>query len=196
MRLRVAALSGAELEAALDVVARLRIEVFRTFPYLYDGDIDYERRYLEPYRNSPGAIVVGAFDGKRLVGAATGTPMEDHAADFAEAFSGTGLDLSDIFYCAESVLLPDFRGHGVGHRFFDLREAHARQLGRSHVAFCAVVRPDDHPARPPDYRPLDGFWRKRGYAPLPGAVARFAWKDVGAAEETRKPLQFWIRKLT
>jgi hypothetical protein len=57
------------------------------------------------------------------------------------------------------------------------------------------VRPADHPSRPADYRPLDDFWRKRGYAPLPGVVARFAWKDLGEAEETRKTLQFWIRKL-
>ena len=196
MTLRVAALTGPALEAALDDVARLRIAVFRAFPYLYDGDPAYERRYLEPYRTSPGAILVGAYHGDRLVGAATGTPMEDHAGDFAAAFAGTGLNLSDIFYCAESVLLPDYRGRGIGHRFFDIREAHARDLGRNHVAFCAVVRPKDHPDRPADYRPLDDFWRKRGYAPLPGVVAHFAWKDLGEAEETRKTLQFWIRRLT
>ncbi len=195
MNLRVEALTGAALDAALDEVARLRITVFRAFPYLYDGDLDYERRYLEPYRTSPGAILVGAFDGETLVGAATGTPMEDHADDFSAAFDGKGLDLSEIFYCAESVLLPEYRGQGIGHRFFDIREAHARDMGRTHVAFCAVVRPANHPARPADYRPLDAFWTKRGYAPLPGAVAHFAWKDLGAAEETRKPLQFWVRKL-
>ncbi|WP_209424850.1 GNAT family N-acetyltransferase [Pararhodobacter sp. SW119] len=196
MTLRVEALTGAALSAALDDVARLRIAVFRAFPYLYDGDLDYECRYLEPYRSSPGAIVVGGFDGDRLVGAATGTPMTDHAGDFAEAFAGTGLDLSEIFYCAESVLLPECRGLGIGHRFFDIRETHARELGCKHVAFCSVVRPADHPARPADYRPLDDFWTGRGYAPLPGVVARFAWRDLGNTEETRKPLQFWIRRLT
>ena len=200
MTLRVATLTGPALDAALDDVARLRIAVFRAFPYLYDGDLDYERRYLEPYRTSPGAILVGAFDGAfdgaRLVGAATGTPMEDHASDFAAAFAGTGLELSDIFYCAESVLLPAYRGQGVGHRFFDIREAHARQIGRRYVAFCGIVRPIEHPARPADYRPLDDFWTARGYRPLPGVVAHFAWKDLGEDEETRKPLQFWIRELT
>ena len=194
--MRVEALTGAALEAALDEVARLRITVFRDWPYLYDGDFAYERRYLEPYRTSPGAILVGAFDGARLVGAATGTPMEDHADDFAAAFAGTGMDLSDIFYCAESVLLPEYRGEGVGHRFFDIREAHARDLGRRHVAFCAVIRPDDHPARPAQYRPLDDFWKARGYAPLPGAVAHFGWRDIGDEAETKKPLQFWMRALT
>ncbi|MBY6082099.1 GNAT family N-acetyltransferase [Ruegeria arenilitoris] len=192
---QVRALTGPALEAALDDVARLRISVFRDWPYLYDGDLDYERRYLQSYRDSDRAIVVGAFDGERLVGAATGAPLTDHAEDFAAAFDGTGLDLSQIFYCAESVLLPDYRGQGVGHAFFDLREGHARDLGFAKCAFCGVQRPGDHPMRPADYRPLDPFWRARGYAPLPGVIARFSWKDLGEGSETLKPLQFWIRDL-
>ncbi|EEX16882.1 acetyltransferase, gnat family [Citreicella sp. SE45] len=193
--MRVETLTGAALDAALDEVAKLRIAVFRDWPYLYDGDLAYERRYLQNYRDSPGAVLVGAFDGDRLVGAATGTPMEDHAGDFAAAFAGTGFDLGTIFYCAESVLLPEYRGRGVGHRFFDLREAHARGLGRAHSAFCGVVRPADHPLRPAGAAPLDPFWRKRGYVPLEGAVATFRWKDIDRTEETAHPLQFWIRDL-
>jgi GNAT superfamily N-acetyltransferase len=121
--------------------------------------------------------------------------MEDHADDFAAAFDDTGLDLETIFYCAESVLLPEYRGQGIGHRFFDLREAHARDLSREKSAFCGVVRPDDHPLRPAGYVPLDAFWRKRGYAPLPGVVAHFRWKDIDQTDETDKPLQFWMRDL-
>ena len=193
--IRVAALTGADLEAALDDVARLRIAVFRDWPYLYDGDLDYERGYLSVYRDNPRAVVVGAFDGDRLIGAATGMPMQDHADDFAAAFEGTGQDLSRIFYCAESVLLPRYRGQGIGHAFFDLREAHARGLGLEKCAFCGVIRPEDHPQRPADHAPLDPFWRKRGYRPLAGVVAHFAWKDIGDAQDSRKPLQFWIRTL-
>jgi GNAT superfamily N-acetyltransferase len=191
----VRVLTGPDLLAALDDVAALRIAVFRDWPYLYDGDPAYERAYLDTYRNSAGAVVVGAFDGPRLVGAATGTPMEDHAADFAAPLNATGVPLERIFYCAESVLLPAYRGRGLGHAFFDAREAQARALGRSHAAFCAVIRPADHPARPASYRPLDGFWRGRGYAPLPGAVAQFRWKDLGDTVETEKPLQVWWRVL-
>jgi len=103
--------------------------------------------------------------------------------------------LDDVFYCAESVLLPAYRGHGIGHRFFDIREAHARRLGFSKCCFCGVDRPADHSKRPATYRPLDDFWRARGYAPLEGAVAQFKWKDIGQTDETAKPLQFWIREL-
>lgn len=193
--MRVERLTGTALADALPEVARLRIEVFRAWPYLYDGDAAYEEAYLQPYRESENAILVGAFDGDRLVGAATGTPMEDHAGDFSAAFEGQGVDLQDIFYCAESVLLPEYRGRGIGHAFFDAREAHARELGRSYSAFCGVLRPEDHPLRPEGYQPLDGFWRKRGYAPLPGAVATFDWKDIDQPQETTHRLQFWMRRL-
>ena len=193
--IRVEALTGAALEAALDDVARLRIAVFRDWPYLYDGDLAYERGYLAAYRDNPRAVVVGAFDGARLVGAATGMPMQDHADDFAAAFDGTGEDLGQVFYCAESVLLPEYRGHGIGHRFFDLREGHARASGQSKAAFCSVIRPVDHPLRPVGYVPLDAFWRKRGYRPLEGVVARFGWKDRDQGAETMKSLQFWMRTL-
>lgn len=194
MTIDVRALTGAALDAALEDVALLRIAVFRDWPYLYDGDLDYERRYLAAYR-APGALLVGAFDGARLVGASTGTPMTDHAAEFAAPFAGVAVPLDRIFYGGESVLLAEYRGRGIGHRFFDLREDHARRRGATHVAFCSVIRPPDHPARHADDRGHDAFWHKRGYAPLPGVIARFGWKDIGDTAETEKPLQFWMRAL-
>lgn len=191
----VRALTGDELEAHLDDVAGLRIAVFRDWPYLYDGSLDYEREYLQTYRDSAGALLVGAFHGERLVGASTSTPMEDHASEFAAPFKDQGVALETILYGAESVLLPEYRGIGLGHRFVDLREDHARALGRTHVAFCSVIRPGDHPSRPASYRTNDAFWRGRGYAPLPGVLAAFAWKDLGDAGESVKQLQFWMRAL-
>ncbi len=193
--MRVEPLTGQALADALGDVARLRIGVFAEWPYLYDGDLAYEARYLQTYRDTRRAILVGAYDGTRLVGASTGTPLSDHADDFATAFHSSGLDLSKVFYCAESVLLPSHRGRGIGHRFFDLREAHARRLGFTQCCFCAVIRPPDHPRRPGGYRPLDPFWHARGYAPLPGVIAHFNWRDQGQQGETPKALQFWIRDL-
>lgn len=193
--IEVRALQGAELEAHLEDVALLRIAVFRDWPYLYDGTLDYEREYLKTYRDNPGALLVGAFDQGRLVGASTSTRMEDHAEEFAAPFRALDIPLTAILYGAESVLLPPYRGQGIGHRFFDLRETHARALGRSHVAFCSVLRPDSHPLRPDAYRTNDAFWLGRGYAPLPGVLAEFAWRDLGDSSDTMKPLQFWMRAL-
>ena len=94
------------------------------------------------------------------------------------------------------MLLPAYRGRGLGHAFFDHREAQARALGGfTHSTFCAVVRPPDHPLRPRDYVPLDAFWHKRGYAKADGMMAHFAWKDIDQAAETAKPMQFWMKAL-
>lgn len=195
MNVQVRVLTGPALAAALEDVAKLRITVFRDWPYLYDGDVEYERRYLAEYATTPSAVLVGAFDGARLVGAATGMMLLDADASFAGPFAAQPFDPKAVFYCAESVLLPDYRGQGVGHRFFDLREDHARGLGATHAAFCAVQRPADHPLRPDDPRDLAPFWHARGYTPLPDVIARFDWTDIGAQAPTSKPLMFWIRTL-
>ena len=196
MTIRVAPLTGKDVGAALPALARLRIDVFRDWPYLYDGSLDYEETYLAKLAAAEGAVVVAAYDGDTMVGCATAAPMAEVEAEFAEPFLARGFDIGRIFYCGESVLLPAYRGRGLGHAFFDHREAQARTLGRfTYVAFCAVVRPDDHPLRPNDYVPLDGFWQKRGYARVDGLIARFKWKDIDQPAETEKPMQFWMRAL-
>jgi GNAT superfamily N-acetyltransferase len=85
-------------------------------------------RYLARYAKGD-SIVVAAYAARTMVGAATGMPLSDHADDFAAAFAGTDIDMKDVFYCAESVLLSEYRGQGAGHAFFDRREAHAARLG-------------------------------------------------------------------
>jgi GNAT superfamily N-acetyltransferase len=196
MTLRVAPLTGEDIAPALPALARLRIAVFRDWPYLYDGSPAYEEKYLAKLAAADGAIVVAAYDGEEIVGCATGAPMAEVEAQFAVPFQRHGMDIARIFYCGESVLLPAYRGRGLGHSFFDHREAQARTLGRfTHVAFCAVVRPPDHPLRPRDYVPLDAFWGKRRYAKAEGLICRFTWKDIDQQGETEKPMQFWMRVL-
>lgn len=190
MRLEV--LRGEALHARLDDVARLRCAVFREWPYLYDGDPDYERRYLSAFAAGEG-VCVAAFDADAMVGAATAMPLTGEHAAFAEPFEAAGHDVGEWFYLAESVLLPAFRGRGVGVRFFEERERAGRERGFERFCFCAVERPVDHPARPEGYVALDGFWRRRGYRPMEGVTASFDWREIGAAEETPHVMQFWER---
>ncbi len=196
MALRVENLTGDVMRAAIPDLARLRVAVFRDWPYLYDGTVNYETAYLRRFAASADAVVVAAYDGDEVVGVATGAPLRDHAEAFGKAFIDRGLDIDRIFYCGESVLLPSYRGRGLGHAFFDGREAHARALNRfTHITFCGVVRPGDHPLKPASYRPLDAFWMKRGYAKVDGLIASFAWKDIDQQDETSKPMQFWMKAL-
>jgi GNAT superfamily N-acetyltransferase len=193
--LSIETLTGPALLPHLKDLARLRIAVFREYPYRYEGDAAYEASYLARYSRDGGAVVL-VRDGSAVVGAATCLPLAAESDAIRAPFEDHGLDCARFFYFGESVLLPDYRGRGIGHAFFDAREAHAaRHLGIAHACFCAVVRPEDDPLRPPGYRPLDGFWRRRGYVPYPGLVCHMAWREIGEAEERPHDLSFWIRPL-
>ncbi len=179
----------------LDAVAQLRIAVFRAWPYLYDGDADYERDYLAAYAASPDSVFVLARDGVAVIGASTGLPLLDDSDAFHTPFIAAGIDPASVFYFGESVLLPAYRGQGIGHAFFDRREAHARALGRfTLAAFCSVERAADDPRKPADYRPNDVFWRKRGYAPQPGMQVRLEWAELQHGQIDHS-LSVWTRAL-
>jgi GNAT superfamily N-acetyltransferase len=196
MALRVETLADPEARgAALHDLARLRIAVFRDWPYLYDGTLDYEERYLAHFLEDPAAVLVVARDGDMIVGAATASPMIGQDAAFSRPFSDAGHDVARLSYFGESVLLPAYRGHGIGHAFFDHREAAARASGAAAACFCGVIRPADHALRPSGARDLAPFWRARGYAPLEGMIAHYDWKDVDQGKETAHPMQFWHRTL-
>ena len=186
--------SGDTLADYLEDVARLRMEVFREFPYLYEGSMEYEQRYLQTYIQCPQAVIVVAFEGGEVVGASTGIPMAFEEDAFKRPFLDHGYDPDRVFYCAESVLRREYRGQGIGVRFFAEREAHARALGNfDWYTFCAVVRPPDHPLRPAGHEPLDRFWQKRGYSKHTELQATYKWKDVGQEMETSKALEFWLK---
>lgn len=194
--LQIMCVAGPALRPHLVQLARLRIAVFRDWPYLYDGDLDYEARYLEAYARSPDSLFVLALDGGEVVGASSGIPLSDDDAAFQAPFIARAIAVESVFYFGESVLLPGYRGQGIGHRFFDAREAHARRLGRfDWTAFCAVDRNAADPRRPAGYRGNDSFWRKRGYLRQERMQCRLHWKEVGAAGESTHDLTFWLRPL-
>ena len=188
--------SGEELVAAIPALARLRMTVFRDYPYLYDGSEAYEAEYLRAYSASGTAMAVLAREGDAIVGASTGVPMAHETAAFREPFVRLGLDPARLFYCGESVLLPAYRGRGIYRAFFRGREDWARMLGGfTQICFCAVERPADHPLRPRDFVPLDAAWRHFGYAPEPGLTMQLAWKDIDRDAVTEHTMRFWFKAL-
>lgn len=187
-------LTGDDLEAALPALAALRIEVFRAFPYLYSGSEAYEESYLRDFAAAKDSFIIATeTDEGRIVGCATGSALTGHHGEFAAPLADAGYDLGSTFYFGESVLLPDYRGHGLGHAFFDAREAHAQSRGYARTCFCAVERPKDHPDRPAGYSPLDAFWQKRGYRKLPGLVTTFNWPTRPGGPGEDHPMGYWMR---
>jgi GNAT superfamily N-acetyltransferase len=190
---RLETLAGEARQAALPALTQLRRTVFAEWPYLYDGDAAQEEEYLKTLLAGRDAAVIVAWDGAEPVGMATCQPMAEAHAPVQAAFRRRGLDPARFCYFGESVLLPSWRGQGIGVGFFERREAEARRLGLQAAAFCAVVRNANDPRRPRDYIPLDGFWRRRGYAPRPDLSCVFHWREHGDPAETPHALGFWVK---
>lgn len=183
-------------EAILSVllpVAQLRMAVFRDYPYLYEGAMSYEIDYLTRYAQNPTSILGIAWKDGLAVGATTAQPLGCEMPSVQAPFQQVNLAVDAYLYLGESLVLPDFRGLGLGHAFFDLREKHAHDLGLIHTTFCAVDRPENHPLKPQNYRPNDTFWTKRGYKRQPHLTCQLAWQDIDQPQETSHSLTFWIK---
>lgn len=194
--MNVLELRGSEALPYVDAMAKLRIEVFSEWPYLYKGDAAYERKYLQTYFESANSFIVLAIEGSQVVGMSTAVWLPDAEPAFQEPFLVKGFDAKSVCYYGESVVLRGRRGRGLGREFMRRREAFARSLpGVQWAAFCAVVRPKHHPRKPEDATVLDHFWMRDGFVAADGMTTSYLWTDIGETSESPKPMQFWIKHL-
>ncbi|KPK33924.1 MAG: acetyltransferase [Betaproteobacteria bacterium SG8_40] len=197
MSIEIRRFCGNDAHPYIKDLARLRIEVFREFPYLYAGSLGYESDYLRTYLDVPDSVVVIALDGGRVVGVSTGLPLAAETDNVKQPFVDHHRDPEKVFYFGESVLQKPYRGKGLGVRFFEEREAHARMHDRfGFTAFCAVHRDAGHHRRPADYVPLDDFWIKRGYRKHPELSTAFSWQDLDEVSASPKLMIFWLKRIT
>jgi GNAT superfamily N-acetyltransferase len=194
--LRLSTFTGPEIQPFLPTIARLCTVIFREWPHLYDGDGRYDPDHLQALAASSRSAVIMAFDGELPVGAATCLPLEDAAASYQAPFFARAWPVDRFFYLAEAVLLPEYRGRGIGAAFLAQRETHIRAVSTCDFAcFCAIERPDNHPARPSSWVPLDALWRRHGYSPVPGFHSTMRWKEFGRSDESNLTMQVWVKPL-
>ena len=145
IQLRV--LAGAQIASCLDPVAQLRIAVFREFPYLYEGDAEYERRYLAAYVRSPDSVCVLACDGEAVIGYAVLMVALDEAHLLNIAIAGEwqnqGLGRAFLRHMVEEA-----RSAGAQIVYLEVRPSNlaARHLYRSLGFQQIAIRPDYYPA--------------------------------------------------
>lgn len=188
-------LTGTAIADLLEDLATLRLEIFREYPYLYQGRRVDELEYLGNYVEAPDACVIPAYDGTAVVGAATGMPLIHEDPQLPEAFSGSSFPLNQLYYVGELLFYPAYRGQGLGRMLLARLESHVRSLGSFRSLTCATVeRPDDHPLRPRHYIPITRFLARTGFDRLPGVTTNFVWRETDGVKRDH-PMQFWIKKL-
>ena len=188
-------LTGAVIADVLDDLATLRLDIFREYPYLYEGRHEDELNYLGTYAKTPDASVILAYDGSAVIGAAAGMPLIQEDAQLRDAFAGTALPLDEVYYVGELLFRLGYRNSGLGRKLLDHMESHIPSFGSYRTLTCATVeRPADHRLRPRDYIPITRFLARTGFARLSGVTTSFMWLETDGGKRDH-PMQFWIKNL-
>jgi len=194
-QLKFETFKGREILPYLNQLATLRIEIFSEYPYLYEGNLDYETKYLKTYAECSESIIVLVFDQHKVVGASTAIPLIYETEEWQKPFLEHSIKVDTIFYLGESVLYPQYRGQHIYRCFFKYREEAAVSYGCQYAAFCSVERDFNDPRCPKNYQSLEPVWKHFGYRKQPDLTAYFEWKEIGENRMSPKPLSFWLKSL-
>lgn len=200
MTLYIRKLYGAEARPYFESLVALKLLTFAPFPFLYTGNLETERAWLETYFCSSNSFIMLLEYNDHVVGACTGICGKDEEQNYRQPFLERGMNPDRIFFFGESMLLPEFRALGYGQIFYEEREKYALSLPEIEMsAACLLERPIVAPFASPDFarrkERYEKIWRDRGFKPVPGLLAQSHWCDQGSDVPTPKSYQIWLKDL-
>ncbi len=198
-RYSIHVLIGTEVRSLIPFVAQQRIAIFREYPYLYEGNIDEEYRYLDWFSKLSQSAVAVAYVDNNPVGFITGTSFVEFDAHFngsQDIFKAAGLNPEDYYYFSEVIVMPEHRGHNLCTQLFQALERVAHhQFGYTKGCFVTESH-KEHPLKPKNYKELDPLWTALGYAKTSMAI-HFRWTTIqpqGQAKEKEHSMHYWIKE--
>lgn len=201
--LTVEILTGKQIIPVIPEVAKLRIKMFREFPYLYEGGIkykEYEEKYLTSFIETSHALLVTLKDGNTIGGVATALPFisaGEHFVEVLQKFREQGLNPKDYFYIGDVIVLPEYQGQRFSVISVEKIENLARQWGYKHACLMTVMRDKNDPRRPKNYKDTDGIWAHLGYEKI-DIIMNSVYPTIqanGNVKEVPNPMRFWVKKL-
>jgi hypothetical protein len=194
--IKIRTLRGAGIKTYIPSIVKVRNEVLKEFPYMRVGHVEEDTQYFRNLSQCKDSIAVLVFDGSKIIGVTTGVPLDEQLATLQKPFIEKDLKPSDFYYFGVCTLLKPYRGRGIAHHFFDIREEHAKHLKRfNKICLSNVLRPKNHPKKPKDYISLDSFWKKRGYVERKDLIGQLPWRDAEEKTPSPKPLVFWVKEI-
>ena len=189
-------LKDIQISQYIEAIAQLRIDIFKEYPYLYDGYMEYETRYLKKFIDTPDSIIVILKDNGRIVGAITGLPLKYEDDIIKKPWLDQNKSMKDVYYFSEILIYPEYRGRGLGKQLFQAAEATAKDF-KMYDCFtlATIIRTDRHPSKPANYQNLENFWIRNGYHKDETLICNIPWKEINETEESSKPLVFWVKMI-
>lgn len=194
--LSVEVLTGVEARKYWQQIASLRIDMFKEFPYLYEGSFEYEKAYLETYFQSKNSVILLVFAGDEVVGFSNSIPLSEEWAEIKEPFLKNNIDLASYLYIGEVMIQPQYRGKGLLRKFFEYHESFAKEHNFREAVFMTVKRAIDHPQRPKEYTSPDAIWEHFGYQRLAGMSITLPWKQIDSHQEEMNQLELWQKSIS
>jgi GNAT superfamily N-acetyltransferase len=201
MNITIEIFTGNDSEPYIETVSKLRIEAFKEYPYLYMGELDYERQYMRGYTKDDRAMIaIATCDGK-LAGISTGIPLTSDSEIVSEAkiiFLNENIDIEDYYYYGELIILPEFKGKGILTKLLSAQDELIRSWGYKHACGLTVVREDNHPLKPAGYKSPYKIGERLGYKRT-NIRTQFDWPTIqsdGRVKNEKNILEFWIKDLT
>jgi len=191
---------GLGIQGFVDYIAELRISTFKEFPYLYKGDILCEKKYIEEYIKDARSMLSLIYVNKELAGFLTGMPLScsaDVISHSGTIFRNKGIDPSIYYYYGEMIVLPNFRNLRLPSILFASLDREVKNMLFTYTCFLTVVRDDDHPMRPDNYKDTSHIWYREGYKKM-NITTEFNWPQIqsdGSVKEESSVLEYWSKKL-
>ncbi|MEO9257235.1 MAG: GNAT family N-acetyltransferase [Crocinitomicaceae bacterium] len=147
-------------------VATLRINIFREYPYLYEGNLKEEMDDLEHCAQLTNNALAIAFYKETPVGFLYGIPLKEFASHFEnpvlDLFREKNLNPETCYYFADIIVLPEHRGNSLSKKLFNVLEVYAQEQGYHSASFITESH-DIHPLKPANYKSLEPLWHSLQY---------------------------------
>jgi GNAT superfamily N-acetyltransferase len=189
------------VEEYLDILIRFRLEYFKEYPYLYYGTSSCEKEYLSAYiTNQKGAVAVAKYKDE-VVGILTGAPLQafpEMANNIQSMFSDAKANLDGYYYYGDVIVSPQYRSHGLATRLFSEFDAAIQQWGFKSACLLTIVREDNHPLKPKNYKVINSLWKHLGFLRT-HVMIKIHWPTIqenGEIKDDVNALEFWSKETT
>lgn len=193
-------LTNQEVTPLLPFVASLRINVFREYPYLYDGNFKEEMDDLEHCAQLPHNAIAIAYHKNTPIGFLYGIPLVEFQSHFEnpviDLFKEKNLQPETCYYFADVIILPEHRGNHLTKKLFDVLEAYAQENGYSSASFITENH-EVHPLKPVDYKSLAPLWTYLQYKKT-GLQSEGSWQTHqpdGSIKKQKHLADIWFKQL-
>lgn len=190
-----------QLQPHLSDVAEFRVKHFRNYPYLYDGNLDYEKNYLAGLANDKKSLLIKAYDSNNhLIAVSTSVPLvtgSDILKSATESFATAGYDPGSIYYYGEIIIEPQYRGFGISAIIYKMQDDYAKLNKFKFIALATVIRSDNDLRKPANHQPSDPIWNRFGFTKT-NIIFDYDWPTIQSdflTENESHKMVYWLKKI-